>query len=231
MLGAVLGMVVISLLGCGDDGGTTVDGECFEFASCTCGDGRMGTTLCPEGPTGRTACECEDGVSDAGSDAMDLVDPSCFENDSMSPCESAGCTWIAAGCDPPSGVVRAGACVDEVAQTCTTDTDCGDGASCDLVWINPCAGSTCEACGGDAGYCFPDSEALRVCSVMTGPCDMISPPECPERPPRIGTVCDSEGMTCHYCPGGEEPSFAGAGVDVMICTSGSWEANRLACGG
>jgi len=104
-----------------------------------------------------------------------------------------------------------------------------DGTLCEGVWIDPCAGMACTACGARAGYCFPEDEALGLCDVSRGPCDFRSGDGCPERPPEPGSPCGTDGLECHYCPAGD-PDRAGSRVDTATCTDAAWDPSDVACG-
>src|SRR5690242_16771715 len=65
----------------------------------------------------------------------------------------AQCRWLVpTGCGPaPDGVVTQPSCVG--VSSCHSDAECGFGRRCVQYWIDPCAGATCDACGGTEGHC------------------------------------------------------------------------------
>jgi hypothetical protein len=71
-------------------------------------------------------------------------------------CAVSGCEWFIGGCGPaPDGVVEGPRCIWPRGDACTSDADCdpSSGTTCVSFWVDPCAGSTCDACGGEARFC------------------------------------------------------------------------------
>lgn len=65
------------------------------------------------------------------------------------------CEWFDPGaCGPaPLGAIEGPACVTRRGAACSRDAECADGERCQTFWINPCAGLSCEACGGEERRC------------------------------------------------------------------------------
>ncbi|MBX3274656.1 MAG: hypothetical protein KF729_30600 [Sandaracinaceae bacterium] len=71
-------------------------------------------------------------------------------------CAATGCEWFTGGCGPaPEGVIEGPRCLWPRGEACATDADCDPsaGTRCVAFWVDPCAGSTCDACGGEARFC------------------------------------------------------------------------------
>ena len=101
--------------------------------------------------------ECEAGrVVPRGGFCTDDCAQGCPRITDSFDCEASGCEWFTGGCGPaPDGVVEGPRCVWPRGEACTSDADCdpSSGTSCVSFWIDPCAGSTCDACGGEARFC------------------------------------------------------------------------------
>jgi hypothetical protein len=80
----------------------------------------------------------------------------CQEYDHPSACTAdTGCRWLVPGCADEGGAMPvAEGCypVDDCSQT-----GCGTWGSCETVVYDPCAGSLCNACAGEASVCVPSS--------------------------------------------------------------------------
>ena len=86
----------------------------------------------------------------------DAADVSCFaKHKDKSSCEkAAGCQWKHAGCGgPPKGYI-AGFCYKPPLPSCAKGS-CPPTHVCKKVWIDPCEGMTCTACGGTSMVCLP----------------------------------------------------------------------------
>jgi hypothetical protein len=70
-------------------------------------------------------------------------------------CALPGCEWFAPNaCGPaPEGVIEGPRCIDPRGSSCSIDADCPAGERCLTYWIDPCAGSDCDACGGEELRC------------------------------------------------------------------------------
>lgn len=101
--------------------------------------------------------ECEDGrVVASGGFCTDDCAQGCPLITDTFDCEVSGCEWFVGGCGPaPDGVIDGPRCVWPRGASCSSDADCdpSSGTSCVSFWVDPCAGSPCAACGGEAGFC------------------------------------------------------------------------------
>jgi hypothetical protein len=113
-------------------------------------------------PLANGCCErivdCRAGRVTDVTDCDDDCDQSCAVNGGAADCRlQAGCEWFAGGgCDPPPGFIGAAQCIPRLTGgPCAVDGDCADGEACHHLWINPCAGQDCDACGGEITRCGP----------------------------------------------------------------------------
>jgi len=78
----------------------------------------------------------------------------CLRYSDQSDCAKHGCNWLAPGCGPaPAGHI-AGLCYVPPLKTCQLGF-CPPDSVCTGVWLNPCEGKPCAACGAQASYCLP----------------------------------------------------------------------------
>jgi len=87
--------------------------------------------------------------------APDFKGKSCFSKyKTKSACLAGGCTWKNPGCstEPPGHL--AGFCYAPPLMHCTSGA-CPPTHKCTDVWINPCEGLPCGACGGQSKVCLP----------------------------------------------------------------------------
>lgn len=74
-----------------------------------------------------------------------------------------GCETFTPGCgDDP---LEAAGCY----VRCPPDSDCGAGATCRVVSIDPCANSLCDACGQQVALCLPAATSCTQLSPGCGP--------------------------------------------------------------
>ncbi|MEM9192872.1 MAG: hypothetical protein AAGF12_27100 [Myxococcota bacterium] len=122
----------------------------------TCDEATFGT--CFRAVDGVPCCDrnvfCEGGV------VQDIVicDDSCAQTCSRIgdpvDCVAFQCEWFVGGCGPgPEGSVEGPACVRPRGEACEEPSDCATGQQCVNFWVDPCAGSTCGACGAEAFFC------------------------------------------------------------------------------
>ena len=84
-------------------------------------------------------------------------EPSCTDYLRVKDCQQAVCTWVTAGCAPPDDpelTLPPTICL--ASPGCADGETCPDGATCTRVWLDPCAGKPCGACGADDWICLPD---------------------------------------------------------------------------
>lgn len=102
---------------------------------------------------------CATEPTDGGHLAAALsCDDSCAqhcETYSRDGCALAGCEWFDPGaCGPaPEGVIEGPTCTAPRGEVCTTDGECPVGTVCRSYFVDPCAGSACDACGGTEQRC------------------------------------------------------------------------------
>ena len=91
---------------------------------------------------------------DASGDAPGPGPRDCMKYKLEKDCVQRGCRWMPGGCGPaPAGHITE-FCYAPPLKECLPG-GCATGSVCTDVWINPCAGATCTACGGQASYCLP----------------------------------------------------------------------------
>ena len=101
-------------------------------------------------------CDADRSVSltDASADAPGPTPRDCMKVKLQVDCMQHGCSWMPGGCGPaPPGHIT-GFCYAPPLKTCLPG-GCPKGSVCTNVWIDPCAGSSCTACGGQSSYCLP----------------------------------------------------------------------------
>jgi hypothetical protein len=91
---------------------------------------------------------------DAAPDAPGPDPGVCIKLKSQADCQNQGCSWMPRGCGPPPPGHLMDFCYAPPLKTCLPG-GCPGGSVCTGVWIDPCAGSACTACGGQASYCLP----------------------------------------------------------------------------
>jgi len=103
-------------------------------------------TACPYGylvdANGCQTCDCAPAPNLPCSQLLDLA--SCAGN--------SACTWLEPGCGTPA--LAAAGCYESATIGCTSDESCTDGRTCLKRVIDPCARSTCNACGQTISLCL-----------------------------------------------------------------------------
>ena len=147
------------------------------------GDGTGSTTS----GTVTTATSSSDGVTS---------DPSGEESGTGGRCPS-GQIPIEPGCPPHLGpeIIPEAGCYFECGGA---GDECPNGA-CFGVWIDPCAGLPCDACGGQAWLCLPPSEMGELCQddlqCQSGICWDINAHD----PFCFGGLCSAQCVTDQDC--------------------------------
>jgi hypothetical protein len=100
---------------------------------------------CPYGylldASGCQTCDCAPSPLGCGEN----LDPTtCADRDS--------CRWLEPGCGTPP--LPAAGCYEQASIGCTSDGDCTEGRTCLERVIDPCAQSTCNACGQTISLCL-----------------------------------------------------------------------------
>jgi len=100
--------------------------------------------------------ECVESGTTPDLDCSSVPASKCHESDRRGSCPTASCEWVEAGCGGgTSQTIKVDECLPE--RTCTNDADCPTDHGCASVWIDPCSGQSCAACGRSADRCLPNS--------------------------------------------------------------------------
>jgi hypothetical protein len=130
--------------------------QAFDPSNGSCDEKTFGT--CSRPVAGIPCCtrhlSCDKGVIVDQISCNDSCAQGCSLVTNASDCVAYACTWFVGGCPPaPPGVIEGPACVGKIGSPCVTDDDCADDERCKEFWIDPCAGSNCDACGGTQRFC------------------------------------------------------------------------------
>ena len=80
----------------------------------------------------------------------------CHKAAGPSGCFPPNCDWVTKGCGGGTGsALQLSACLPST--SCSSDIDCPTRHRCVKLWIDPCAGTSCQACGQPASKCVPMS--------------------------------------------------------------------------